>query len=325
MEEEIIVQSKPHCLIILDLLFWLMPEMKVFGGTVRDILSHSESHHLHILIDTMSQSTMIKKFNRLVDSLEIYGFSICLENCQSHSLVKNLSQVGIAQAIVSKYGSNDKKIKLLLVTPSKMYEYYPVFRCDLLYLTKDGDLQLRECPSLSKYRSHLSSQRVQLIQEVLEDIGQKRLVLLEPVQVKNGYENRFIRSKIAYKLIRLQERGWQPIDFSLEDCGINLEVNQIKERQGKEIYYPNLEEIERLELYGNLDDIPEIEGEICAICQEELSRKSSVKTKCNHYFHNRCLFQHFYKIGGQASLCPICREVLVREVGQPCDDEFTTI
>ena len=205
-----------------------------------------------------------------------------------------------------------------------MYEYYPVFRCDLLYLTKDGDIQLRECPSLSKYRSHLSSQRVQLILEVLDDINHKRLVLLEPIKIKNGYENRFIRSKIAYKLIRLQERGWSADGFTLGDCGINLEIFQIKERPSKEIYYPNLEKIEHQEIYGDSDYSVDTEIDICAICQEGLDKKSSVKTQCQHFFHNRCLFQHFYKIGGHASLCPICRQILVREIKESDDDdEFT--
>lgn len=313
------IKIKPSCLIILDLLFWLLPSIKVFGGTVRDILADQESHHLHVLIDNISENSLIKRLNRLIDTLEINGYSISFDQSSDHrksklsGLIKNLIHFGLAQAIVSKYGSKEKKIKLLLVTNKRMNEYQPVFRCDLLYLTKGGNLHLREGDHFNHMKAHLSSQKLYLMREVLRDIEKKQIILLDDLKIRNGYRNRFIRSKIAFKLIRLQERGWTPKGFDLSDCGLNISVKHLRVKKQKTLIFPNLKKVKDTEIFGNPNKKDDEEN-LCPICREVINSKSSVETNCKHHFHNRCIFQHFYKIGNQSSLCPICRSTLVREL-----------
>lgn len=309
-----LINTKPICLILLDLLYWLIPNIKVFGGTVRDILADQESHHLHILIDNISEGNLHKRLSRFISSLEIHGFSIHIEKdlinlSEQEFFAKNLIDLGVAQAIISRYGSNEKSVKILLIAPKRMHEYNAIFRCDMLYMTKGGNIHLRDSSHL--HHSNLCSQKISLMREIFRDIENRRLVLIEPIQIKNGFRNRFNRSKIAYKLIRLQERGWKPDGFNLVDCGLNLKIDQLKIKKCKKLNFPDLQLIKNNKIYGEDDTNDQ---ELCPICRESLAKKSTVLTSCQHQFHNRCLFQHFYKIGNQSSLCPICRHVLVREM-----------
>jgi Ring finger domain len=45
------------------------------------------------------------------------------------------------------------------------------------------------------------------------------------------------------------------------------------------------------------------EGEECAICMDDLTRKCNVKTTCLHTFHQKCLEEWVEK----SKICPFCR------------------
>lgn len=297
--------SKSPCLVIIDLLFWLLPNTKLFGGTVRDILAENETHHINVLIDDMSSSSL-RKLTKFRQLLQIFGYHLHIElfnDDDTYSLSQNLSRNGMTQAIIEHLGY-DQSLKLLIVSSPLLKRFQPIFRCDMLYLSRGGTISLREHPQLHHHK--LSSKRIETTHLALQDIYSKQINLIDQVIPKEEtYQSRFVRSKILCKSIRLLEKGWELGNFTLADCGLKVGVYRLETRRLVPITYQTTSSYELTYEEGNPQD------ELCVICQEPLLTKTTVMTDCSHVFHNKCLFYHLYKIGQQSNNCPICRSPII--------------
>lgn len=307
------METKSFSLIMLDLIYWVMPEIEIFGETVRDLLVCDNFYNLNVTI-TKPVRNFHKKMQKLRDSLEIHGYLMKVEGTQNYQnswpkFETNFIRFGITQGIIQKVGDSNSQIRIYLMTPEKIKEYQPIFRCNLLKMDRLGSLSIIE---ISEDDNQLTNSRVNLMNQILGDIYSKKATPIDPIKIRSGFEDRFHRSKLIYMLIELMEKGWKPNGFTLEDCGFNLTIAQINNYRSS-FEYPDIDRIYHRILVDNTDQEDIYDTDLCPVCQEQLVKQSIIRLKCDHLFHNHCIYQHFHKIGSNSSKCPICRAIIVRE------------
>lgn len=348
------VSEKPIGLILLDLIFWIIPEIEIFGETVRDLLSCEQISILNLQTRDVNTRLFSKKLRKFRDNIEIHGYILKVEAAEHyhqswHVFEDNFIRHGMTAAIIQRIGSFEDQIRVMLITSDKLTKYHPAFLCNMLKMTSDGHLSVLDMSKLmgSGYLDHyrLASGRMLLLQEILSNIYEHKITpIISPIKIGSGYEDRFRRSEIIYMLIELMERGWIP-SFTIADCGFNLSIHKIESMDVK-FEYPRIRKLYRKVMLNdddinvttdnNADDDSEEdideekkqkeEKDLCAICQDVLSIGSVLKLHCTHMFHNYCIYQHFHKIGSNSDLCPICRTLVVQESPQPrrAEDPDTT-
>lgn len=320
-------KEKPFSLILLDLIFWIFPDAEVFGETARDLLSCEQFITLNILLTKPINRVINKKLRKLRDSLEIHGYMMKVENAQQyhmswHNFENKFIKRSVSTGIIQRIGSDEHQIRILMISPDKFHEYNPIFRCNMLKMGSVGQLSLIDIAHLSMDGNRLSSSKICLMKEVLEDIYNRNVTPIKSIKIGTGYEDRFKRSEMVFMLIELMEKGWNST-FDLTDCGFNLSIHHLKMQSDIDFEYPNIKRTYRRLILNDLsvlvastDSKREVKEDICPICQESLSLQSTVKLSCTHIFHNFCIYQHFHKIGSNSDLCPICRAQVVRETRQ---------
>jgi len=307
---------------MLDLIFWIMPEVQIFGETVRDLLVCDDFFNLNIIL-TKPVNKFQKKMQKLRDSLEIHGYILKIESTQSYQnswpkFETNFIRYGITQGTVQKIGDLSTQLRLYLMTPEKMEEFQPIFRCNLLKMDHEGTLSMIRVPSTFCQTFRLVNRRVDFLNQILSDIYGKKATPIVPIKIRSGFEDRFYRSKLIYTLIELMEKGWEPNTFTLEDCGFDLTIAQINNYRAS-FKYPQIRKIYHSVLLDdqNINGISDSNEDLCPICHDQLVNSSIIRLKCDHLFHNHCIYQHFHKIGSNSGKCPVCRAKVIREYLPP--------
>lgn len=326
------VGMKSECLIMLDMMYCIFPEMKIFGQTVRDLLIGESDININILLVRLSEADFNKKVDKMRKQLEIHGYILSINEINDYVMGwkkfrDNYITLGMTCAYVTKMGM-DKRIKILIISNEKMCDFSPIFRCDLLMMDINGVLSIRKniIEELEDDKCMINS-RIKWMRNIMNDINNKRVVLIEKIKIKNGYADRLYRAKVMYHSIKMLERGWQLIDYKLNDCGFNMELYNLKRKRIETLRFPNFQ-LKLMDNKNNFNDKMEtqicsnddinneeilINKDICSICMESLNGLSVVVTKCGHYYHNICIFQHIHKIGYNSTICPICRTIIVCE------------
>lgn len=309
------LEEKALCLVILDLLFSIFPEMKIFGQTVRDFLRGEVFNFLNCLVIRSSNVSFNKKISKMRKSLEIQGYHFQTETSLSYedswsNFSNNYLSHGISNACIYKVGSiKPSKIQLLFVSHEKKSNCHPIFRCDQLLMDNNGTLSIDG----NKIGLDLMSEQGNQIRKILNDIHLCKLTLLKPLKIGKGYLDRFYRAKIIFQTVRLMEKGWEPVDFKLSDCGFNISLDKLELNTSESLKFFDYRFVHEQEIMGDQHS-EQTEKDFCPICREQLHSQSIIKTNCGHLFHNICLFQHFHKIGDNSTDCPICRTTIVREI-----------
>jgi len=337
------VSEKPIGLILLDLIFWIIPEIEIFGETVRDLLSCEEFSVLNLQIMNISAKIFSKKLKKFRDNIEIHGYILKVDSAEHYHqswylFEDNFVRHGMTAGIIQKIGSNQEQIRVLLITPDKLVKYHPIYLCNMLKMTSEGHLSILDPTKLlgsgylDQYR--LATVRVALLQDILGDIyGRKINPIVRPIKISSGYEDRFRRSEMILMLVELMEKGWTPT-FNIDECGFDLEIYRIENLDMK-FEYPKIRKVYRklmnestniTNIITNLDDKDNKStddkssvddsklSDICAICHENMLTGSILRMGCTHMFHNYCIYQHFHKIGANSDLCPVCRTMIVKEM-----------
>lgn len=340
MEDDERENGKSECLIMMDMMYSIFPEMKIFGPTVRDILVGVEDIEMNILLMRLSEADFNKKMDKMRKHMEIYGYMLYVNEVEEYvngwrKFRDNYLKHGVTSGYVVKLGVK-KRMKILIVSNEKMVDFNPIFICDMLMMDVNGVLSIRKnvVNELDDEKCMMNV-RLKWLNRILDDINKKRIRLLTSIKVKSGYIDRMYRTKILYHTIKLMERGWQPSNYKIEDCGFNMEIERLGKGNMKKIIYPEykiavdgyIEErvtdkiTDKINNKEGIDKINETKKgdemnktmDICSICMESLSSSSVIITKCGHYFHNMCIFQHMHKIGFSSMICPMCRKTIVEE------------
>jgi len=315
------IKMKSESLIMIDMLYCIFPEMKIFGETVRDLLVNESDININILLVRLSEADFTKKIDKMRKQLEIYGYLLSINNINDYNLGwklfrDNYLTYGVSNGIISRIGSNNKKVKILIVSTEKMSDFNPLFKCDMLMMDNNGMLSMRKniISELDDERCMMNI-KIKWMKTIMNDINNKKITLIEPIKIKNGYADRLYRSKIMYHSIKIMEKGWQPVDNILKNCGFNMNLYKLKKSNVETLNFPDYNTI----LNNTNDNKTDIlsdsseRDETCSICRESLDKLSIVITNCGHYFHNICIFQHMHKIGYNSTICPICRKEIVHE------------
>jgi hypothetical protein len=269
------INEKPIGLILLDLLFWIIPEIEIFGETVRDLLCCEQLSILNLQTKNLTPKIFIRKLRKFRNNIEIHGYILKVDTADQYhkswyTFEDNFLRNGMAAGVIQKISSKGEEIRILLISSEKINKYHPIFMCNMLKMTSDGQINILDphkllgSGHLDQYR--LATGRIAILQEVLDDIYNKRVSpIIRPIRIGIGYEDRLRRSEMIFMLIELMEKGWVPT-FEIEECGFNLRVHRVEGVASSKFEYPQLRQIykklvtsdkENKEIKENFEEIKE--------------------------------------------------------------------
>ncbi|MEX0595217.1 MAG: RING finger domain-containing protein [Candidatus Paceibacterota bacterium] len=234
-------------LILLDLLFWIIPEIEIFGETVRDLLVCEELSILNLQTRNITPKIFIKKLRKFRNNIEINGYILKEDTSEEYHkswyiFEENFLRNGMAAGVIQKISPKGEEIRILLVSSEKLNKYHPIFMCNMLKMTSDSQINLLDPQKLlgtgylDQYR--LASGRIAILQEILDDIHNKRVSpIIRPIRIGTGYEDRLRRSEMIFMLVELMEEGWIPT-FKIEECGFNLKIHRVETSLSRKFKYP---------------------------------------------------------------------------------------
>jgi hypothetical protein len=246
------INEKSMGLILLDLLFWIIPEIEIFGETVRDLLVCEELSILNLQTRNITPKVFVKKLRKFRNNIEIHGYILKEDTSEEyhkswHIFEDNFLRNGMAAGVIQKISPKGEEIRILLVSSEKLNKYHPMYMCNMLKMTSDGQINLLDPQKLlgtgylDQYR--LASGRIAILQEVLDDIHNKRVSpIIRPIRIGTGYEDRLRRSEMIFMLIELMEEDWVPT-FEIEECGFNLKIHRVETGLSRKFKYPQLRQI----------------------------------------------------------------------------------
>jgi hypothetical protein len=246
------INEKPLGLIILDLMFMIMPEIEIFGETVRDLLNCEHISILNFQIGGLDINILKTYFEKLKDNIEIHGYILRMENIEDYKdtwnnfeeiFMRTGMTAGIIQKISGNLDQNMSQIRILMISSDKIDKYYPIYTCNMLKMNSDGQIGVLEENKLENNK-RLETEKISQIREVLYDIYNHKISPINrPIEKSEGggYLDRLRRSEMIFILVELMERNWIPT-FNIADCGLNISIYKLGGYH-ETFEYPKLPEI----------------------------------------------------------------------------------